>query len=124
MPDVRTLDRQDKRKALQFVQKSNQLLSAIDVKDYAMAEKLVSELSVSARDFDVSKPMAAIETAKQISGMHIAKARNAAVSGDKETLEAELKAATENLAPQPGPYRGLSNDLFPGRRAIQGLGGF
>ena len=95
LPDVRTLDRQDKRKALQFVQKSNQLLSAIDVKDYAMAEKLVSELSVSARDFDVSKPMAAIETAKQISGMHIAKARNAAVSGDKETLEAELKAATE-----------------------------
>src|SRR4029077_6051457 len=54
-----------------------------------------SELSVSARDFDVSKPMAAIETAKQISGMHIAKARNAAVSGDKETLEAELQAATE-----------------------------
>jgi tetratricopeptide (TPR) repeat protein len=39
--------------------------------------------------------MAAIETAKQISAMHIAKARNAAVSGDKNTLEAELKAATE-----------------------------
>jgi hypothetical protein len=95
LPDVRTLDREDKRRALSFVQKSNQLISAIDVKDYALAEKLVAELNETAKDFDVSKPMAAIETAKQISSMHIAKARNAAVSGDKETLEAELKAATE-----------------------------
>ncbi len=93
--DVRTLDRDDKRRALSFVQKSNQLTSAIEVKDFALAEKLVTELSQTAKDFDVSKPMAAIETAKQISAMHIAKARNAAVSGDKETLEAELKAATE-----------------------------
>ncbi|HET9522595.1 MAG TPA: hypothetical protein VFO90_00100 [Terrimicrobiaceae bacterium] len=95
LPDVRTLDREDKRRALAFVQKSNQLISAIEVKDFSMAEKLVKEMSESARDFDVSKAMAAIETAKQISAMHIAKARNAAVSGDKETLEAELKAATE-----------------------------
>ena len=95
LPDVRTLDREDKRRALAFVQKSNQLVSAIEVKDFSMAEKLVKELSETAKDFDVSKPMAAIETAKQISAMHIAKARNAAVSGDKETLEAELKAATE-----------------------------
>ena len=95
LPDVRTLDREDKRRALAFVHKSNQLASAIEVKDFALAEKLVSELSTSAKDFDVSKAMAAIETAKQISAMHLAKARNAAVSGDKATLEAELKAATE-----------------------------
>ena len=95
LTDVRTLDREDKRRALAFVQKTNQLTSAVEVKDFSMAEKLVKELSETAKDFDVSKPMAAIETAKQISAMHIAKARNAAVSGDKETLEAELKAATE-----------------------------
>ena len=95
LPDVRTLDREDKRKSLAFVQKSNQLISAIEVKDYALAEKLVAELGQTAKDFDASKPMAAIETAKQISAMHIAKARNAAVSGDKNSLEAELKAAME-----------------------------
>jgi hypothetical protein len=95
LPEVRTLDREDKRKALTFVQKSNQLISAIEVKDYALAEKLVTQFGETAKDFDASKPMAAIETAKQISAMHIAKARNAAVSGDTKTLEAELKAATE-----------------------------
>ncbi len=95
LPEVRTLDREDKRRALAFVHKSNQLISAIEVKDYSLAEKLVAELGQTAKDFDASKPMAAIETAKQISAMHIAKARNAAVSGDKQSLEIELKAATE-----------------------------
>jgi hypothetical protein len=95
LPEVRTLDRKDKRKALAFIHKSNQLISAIEVKDYALAEKLVTQLGETAKDFDASKPMAAVETAKQISAMHIARARNAAVSGDKATLETELKAATE-----------------------------
>lgn len=95
MPEVRLLPRDDKRRALAFVQRSNQLISALEVKDYALAEKLVKELQETAKDFDSSKPMAAVETARTISAMHIAKAKNAAVSGDKDTLEAELKAAAE-----------------------------
>lgn len=95
LPPVRTLDRKDKREALAFVQRSNQLISAIQVKDYALAEKLVDALQTSAKDFDSSKATAAIETARQVAAMHIAKARNAAVSGDKATLEQELKTATE-----------------------------
>ena len=95
MPEVRTLPREKKRLALDFMQKSNQLLSAIEVKDYTLAEKLVHELEKSAKDFDNSKPMAAIETAKTVCDMHLAKARNAAVSGDNATLEAELKEAAE-----------------------------
>jgi len=95
LPEVRTLDREDKRRALAFVKTSNQLISAIDVKDYTLAEKLVKQLGETAKDFDSSKPTAAIETARQVSAMHIAKARNAAVSGDKATLETELRSATE-----------------------------
>lgn len=95
LPQIRTLDREDKRRALAFVQKSNQLISALEVKDYTLAEKLVTELNETAKDTDTSKPTAAIETARLVSAMHIAKARSAAVSGDKSTLETELKAATE-----------------------------
>lgn len=94
MPEFRTLPRQKKRAALKFTQASNQLLSALDVKDYTLAEKLVHDLEGMARDFDSSKPMAAIQTAKTVAGMHLAKAKNAAASGDRETLEAELKEAT------------------------------
>jgi len=95
MPEVRTIPRDKKRQALAFTQKSYQLVSAIQVKDYALADKLVKELDESAKDFDNSKPMAAIETARTVSAMHIAKAKNAAVSGDKATLENELKEAME-----------------------------
>lgn len=95
LPDIRTLPRDRKRRALEFVQQSNQLLSALEVRDYTLAEKLVDEMARTARDFDASKPLAAIETAKTVSAMHLAKAKNAAVSGDRATLEAELKSATE-----------------------------
>ncbi|MCX6971245.1 MAG: hypothetical protein NTV93_13990 [Verrucomicrobia bacterium] len=95
VPEIRTLPRADKQRALDFLQKSNQLISAIDVKDYSLAEKLTKELKETAKDFDTSKPLAAIETARTVSAMHLAKAKNAATSGDKPTLEAELKSATE-----------------------------
>lgn len=65
-------------------------------------EKRISDVTQSGGfDCDVGpaglrdKPLAAIETARTVSGMHLAKARNAAVSGDKATLESELKEATE-----------------------------
>ncbi len=95
MPAVRTLSRSKKREVLAFVQKSNQLISAIEVKDYELADRIVQEMKQSAKDFDSSKPVAVIETSKAAASMHIAKARNAAVSGDKTTLEAELKSAME-----------------------------
>lgn len=94
LPQVRTIERDKKRQALAFVQASNKLISALEVKDYALAEQLVRQLEETAKDFDNSKPLAAIETAKTVAAMHIAKAKNAAVSGDRAGLETELAAAT------------------------------
>jgi hypothetical protein len=94
VPEVRTLPLAKKRQALDYVHKSNQLGSAIDVKDYELAEQLVKEIRQVARDFDHSKPTAAIETAKSLAGVHLEKARNAAIRGDNVTLEAELTEAS------------------------------
>jgi hypothetical protein len=94
LPPLRTLPRDRKRQALEFARRGNQLISALEVKDYTLAESIVKELAVIARDFDNSKPMAAVETARTVAAMHLAKAKNAAVSGDAATLEAELKEAT------------------------------
>ncbi len=111
LPELRTLPRDIKRKALSFTQKSYQLVSALEVKDYTLARKLVEELEVIAKDFDNSKPMAAIETARTVSAMHLAKARNAAVSGDRTTLETELKAATE-IWPRNPALAEVSGHIF------------
>jgi tetratricopeptide (TPR) repeat protein len=111
LPEIRTLPRSEKRQALQFEQKSDQLVSALEVKDYTLAEKLVDELSKTATDFDTSKATAAIETAKQISALHLAKARNAALSGDRATLEEELKEATE-IWPRNPELTQISGQIF------------
>jgi hypothetical protein len=111
VPEIRTLTRDKKRQALEFTQKTNQLISAIDVKDYALAEQLVNDIGKIAKDFDNSKPMAMIETSKTVAQMHLAKARNAALSGDKATLETELAAATE-LWPRNPALAEISKMIF------------
>jgi len=95
LPEIRLLPRAKKREVLEFARKSNQLLSALEVKDFERAGTLVKELESISRDFDSAKPMAAIETARTVSALHLAKARAAATSGDRATLETELRTATE-----------------------------
>ncbi|MFM8363981.1 MAG: hypothetical protein ACKOAS_02390, partial [Verrucomicrobiota bacterium] len=111
MPSVRLLSREDKRRALEYTRKSNELLAALEVNDLTRAEKLVPELEGLAKDFDSSKPLAKIETAKTISAMHLAKARNAAVSGDKQTMESELRAAAE-IWPRNPALAEVGNTIF------------
>jgi hypothetical protein len=94
VPEIRTLPRDLKRQALEFSQKSNRLISALDVRDYALAETLIHDLETIAKDLDTAPARAAIETAKTVSTMHLAKAKNAAISGDRATLETELREAT------------------------------
>ncbi|MEM8952959.1 MAG: hypothetical protein AAGD22_02295 [Verrucomicrobiota bacterium] len=95
LPKVRTLDRTNKEKVLQFVRDANQLLSTIEVKDYTLAEELINRLRETSKDFDYSKPMAAVQTAKQVASMRIRKAKNAAMAGDTETYEKNIELATE-----------------------------
>jgi hypothetical protein len=95
VPEIRMLARTKKRQALEFVQKSNQLLSTMEAKDYTKAGELLDALAKIAKDFDGTKARAGIETARRVAQMRLDKARNAALSGDKQTLETELAAATE-----------------------------
>jgi hypothetical protein len=111
MPSVRKLSRDDKRRALEFTQKTNELLAALEVNDLNRAEDLIKELSQTARDFDTSKPLAIVETAKTVSAMHLAKAKAAASSGDRTTLETELRAATE-IWPRNPALATVSGSIF------------
>jgi hypothetical protein len=108
---MRTLPRAKKEKVLDFVRDSNQLLSAIEVKDYALAESLVAKLKVTAKDFDASKANAAIETARTVAGMHINQARVAATQNDPARVAAELKQATE-IWPNNPELKSVASMIF------------
>ena len=93
LPKMRTLPRTQKEKVLTFVRDTNQLLSAIEMKDYTLAEEIVERLRKDAKDFDFSKPRAAIETARAASGLHIQSARSAAIAKDNKKVSEEIEKA-------------------------------
>jgi len=55
LPEIRLLIRAKKRSVLEFTRKSNQLLSALEVKDYERASTLVKELETTSQDFGSSR---------------------------------------------------------------------
>jgi len=113
LPRVRRLAMTEKLKVLDFVRKKNKLLSFLEMKDYASAEQVVTELRSASDDFEYAKPLAAIQTAKSVSSLHISKARMAMANKDTKTLETEMKAATE-IWPTNPDLAGFSGDLVKG----------
>ncbi len=111
MPEVRLVQRDKKRKCLEFAQKSYQLISAIDVHDYGRAEGLVKDLKKVANDFDDSKPTQAIEAARIQSRMLLAKARDALSRDDKATMEKALTDAAE-VWPNNPEFKEATEKIF------------
>lgn len=113
LPRVRRLPMSEKTKVLDFVRKKNKLLSFLEMKDYANAETVVTDLRSLSDDFEYAKPLAAIQTAKAVSSLHISKAKMAMATKDTKTLETEMKAATE-IWPTNPDLAGFSSDLVKG----------
>ncbi len=95
LPEIHTFPRADRQRILEFTRASNQLLSALEVKDYARAEELVQQMRKDAKDFDPSQPLTAIQTARNVARLHLGQARNAALAGDTATFERQLRTAAE-----------------------------
>lgn len=95
MPSVQMVPLKDKQKILTYARDSFQLLSTMEIRDFTLAEELVTRMRQTASDFDYSKPMQAIETAKITSNMRIRTAKNAALKGEMAAYEENIKAATE-----------------------------
>ena len=111
LPQIHQFPRADRQRILEFTRRANQLLSALEVKDFTRAEKIVAELQETAKDFDPSQPLTAVQTARNVSRMHLARARNAALGGDAEILERELRAATE-IWPNNPDLANVSGQIF------------
>jgi len=96
MPEIRTVPFERKRKVLNFLQKSEQLKSALEVRDYGTALQTLEGpdgLQKIAPDFDSSKYRSLIETTRSTARLMLSKARNAAISGDRAGFEKALNDA-------------------------------
>lgn len=95
MPAVQLVPKENRRKVLSYTTSSRKLLSALDARDFTAADSLIKELQDAAKDFDASKPATAIAAGKGEARMLLAKARNAAASGDQKAAEAALTDAAK-----------------------------
>ena len=108
LPRIRRLPMVTKLKVLDYVRDGNQLLNALEMKDFGLAEELVTKLRAASKDFDFSKPQAAIETARALCDMRLTAAKAAILKGDQATYASELKGAAE-IWPTNPKLRELSN---------------
>jgi hypothetical protein len=108
LPRIRRLPMATKLKVLDYVRDGNQLLNALEMKDFGLAEELVTKLRAASKDFDFSKPQAAIETARALCDMRLTAAKAAILKGDQATYASELKGAAE-IWPTNPKLRELSN---------------
>jgi len=111
LPTIKTLPRTQKRLGYNYMYKSGELFDALEVRDYTYAQQLVDELKEMASDFNATKPLAAIETARTLSRMHLAKAKVAASRADDKMLEEELKSAVA-IWPRNPELEKLSMGIF------------
>jgi hypothetical protein len=107
LPRVRRLPLAEKLKVLDYVRDGNQLVNALEMKDFGLAEELVTKMRKNSKDFDFSKPQAAIETARALADMRLTAAKAAILKGDQATYASEMKGAAE-LWPTNPKLRSLS----------------
>ncbi|MBV6501706.1 MAG: hypothetical protein CJBNEKGG_04224 [Prosthecobacter sp.] len=107
LPRVRRLPLAEKLKVLDYVRDGNQLVNALEMKDFTLAEELVTKMRKNSKDFDFSKPMAAIETARALSDMRLTAAKAAILKGDQNIYASEMKGAAE-IWPTNPKLRNLS----------------
>ena len=93
LPRIRTLSMEKKAKVLTFVRHSNQLLSAIDVKNYHLAKELVDKMKILAKDFDYAKAEGLIDATTMTADMLLKRALLAARSGKDDDMQKHLEQA-------------------------------
>lgn len=118
MPEVRLVARDKKRQCLEFSQKSFQLISAIDVRDFTRAENLVKDLKKVAVDFDDSKPTAVIEGSRIKARALLVKARQAAINNNQAEVEKAMTEAGE-IWPGNPEFKEASEKLYKQGDTIQ-----
>lgn len=90
---IRTLPRLEKRKVASFVRDSNQLVAAMEVRDFKTAQTLIAKLEKSTADFDGTKPQSKIEEASIAASLLIDKAKMASLQGKADEAAADLEKA-------------------------------
>ena len=95
LPVLQTVPAPERRIVLEYVRSGNDLIKAMDVRDYTQAKIILGALKKRSSDFDSTKAEGAIAAFTRASNGHIRSAQIALINGDQESFQEELKKATQ-----------------------------
>ena len=95
LPVLQTVPAPERRIVLEYVRSGNDLIKAMDVRDYTQAKIILEALKKRSSDFDSTKADGAIAAFTRASNGHIRSAQIAMINGDQESFQEELKKATQ-----------------------------
>ena len=96
MPELRTIPLQRKRDILGFLQKTQQLESSLETRNFTLAQELLTGfggLKEVAKDFDSANTQSLIDGAKSAARLYLEKARASANSGNQAAFEIAIQEA-------------------------------
>ncbi|MDB4054804.1 hypothetical protein N9496_02295 [Akkermansiaceae bacterium] len=95
LPVLQIVPAPERRIVLEYVRSGNDLIKAMDVRDYTQAKIILEALKKRSSDFDSTKAEGAIAAFTRASNGHIRSAQIALINGDQESFQEELKKATQ-----------------------------
>ena len=95
LPKIRTLERTKKRRVLKFTRDMNELINAMQFRNYAKAAQLIESMREEAKDFDYSRAEAGITVYTLASDSAVMQAKVAAQKGDMDGFNEQMRIAAE-----------------------------
>jgi tetratricopeptide (TPR) repeat protein len=98
MPELRTIPLQRKRDILGFLQKTQQLESSLETRNFTLAQELLTGtggLKEVAKDFDSVEAQSLIDAAKAAARLHLEKAHASANSGNHAGFDISIQEAAK-----------------------------
>ncbi len=101
-PGLQGVPRSEKQRVSEYLRNLDALKTALESRDFSAVRERVAHLQEIATDFDSTKPMALMESAKVESKLHLDQARLPAHQGNLGTVMTELESAADFWPGNPG----------------------
>ena len=100
-PALLSLPRDEKQKVANYVAQLDSMRNLVEARDYTGLEELTKEIKTTAKDFDMTKPMALVNAARLEGQLRLGKAKLLAQQGKMEEAMSEFQAAAQAWPSNP-----------------------
>ena len=117
---IRAFPREQKQVLWQYKKMLEEARSGLATKDLGKAQAAMAKLNQMTTDNPLSREFSEMGNVQSISAMHLGKAKEAALRGDRETMNKELEAATKAWPQNPDLAEGARKMLEQMSQQAQG----